>query len=122
MCFRGWYAFCTWRICTSAAGWAVSLEQEQRYALEQILFMAKEQADAVLIAGDLYDKSQPSGAAVDMVSWFLTELSRLSKPVFVISGNHDSPQQVAYCAGLLSGAQVHVAGAFEGHVPCRADR
>jgi len=95
-----------------------SLEQEQRYALEQILLMAREQADAVLIAGDLYDKSQPSGAAVEMVSWFLTELSRLAKPVFLISGNHDSPQQVAYCAGLLSGAQVHVAGAFEGHVPC----
>ena len=42
-----------------------SLEQEQRYALEQILLMARDQADAVLIAGDLYDKSQPSGAAVE---------------------------------------------------------
>ncbi len=95
-----------------------SLEAEQQYALEQIIMMARERADAVLIAGDLYDKSQPSGAAVEMVSWFLTELAKLNKPVFVISGNHDSPQQIAYCRGLLAGAQVHVAGTFEGNVPC----
>lgn len=94
-----------------------SLEAEQKHALAQIIGWAREKADAVLIAGDLYDKSQPSGAAVDMVSWFLTELAALQKPVFVISGNHDSPQQIAYCRGLLAGAQVHVAGSYEGEVP-----
>lgn len=95
-----------------------SLEAEQRYALEQMVAWAREQADAVLIAGDLYDKPQPSGAAVEMVSWFLTELAQLGKPVCLISGNHDSPQQVAYCRGLLQGAKVYAAGAFDGHVPC----
>lgn len=94
-----------------------SLEAEQKFALEQIIMWAREKADAVLIAGDLYDKSQPSGGAVEMVSWFLTELSRPQKPVFVISGNHDSPQQIAYCRGLLESAQVHVAGVFDGNVP-----
>ena len=75
-----------------------SLLEDQSHMLEQALNMA-EQADAVLLAGDLYDKAQPSSEAIRTVGDFLVRLSRLGKPVFGISGNHDSPEQVAYHTG-----------------------
>lgn len=90
-----------------------SLIEDQRHILNQILDMAAgSDIDAVLIAGDLYDKSQPGGEAVELAGGFLTALSRLGKPAFVVSGNHDSAEQVAYCASILSGANIFVSPAF----------
>lgn len=83
------------------------LIEDQRHILRQIVQMA-EGADAVLVAGDLYDKAQPASEAVDLASHFLMELAGLEKPVFVISGNHDSPEQVAYCGDILAGAKIFV--------------
>lgn len=91
------------------------LMEDQRHILDEILSMAAQpQIDAVLIAGDIYDKSQPGGEAVELASGFLTALSRLGKPAFVVSGNHDSPEQVAYCRELLGGAKLYVSPAFAG--------
>ena len=91
------------------------LMEDQRHILDEILRMAAApDVDAVLIAGDLYDKAQPSGEAVETAGAFLAELSRLNRPVFVISGNHDCPEQVAYCAPILAGANVHVSPTFVG--------
>ena len=73
---------------------------------------AAPEIDAVLVAGDLYDKSQPSGEAVELAGSFLTELAKLGKPCFIVSGNHDSPEQVAYCESILSGASIFVSPAF----------
>ena len=65
------------------------LMEDQKHILHEILDMAAApDVDAVLIAGDLYDKSQPSGEAVEASGAFLAALSRLNRPVFVISGNH----------------------------------
>lgn len=93
------------------------LMEDQRHILDEILSMAaQEEIDAVLIAGDLYDKSQPSGEAIELAGGFLTALSRLGKPAFIVSGNHDSAEQVAYCASILSGADIHVSPAYSGEV------
>lgn len=90
-----------------------SLLEDQAYVLNQAIKMA-EDADAVLLAGDLYDKAQPSAEAIRMVGDFLVRLSRMGKPVFAISGNHDSPEQVAYCRELLGECGVWMAQAFDG--------
>lgn len=90
-----------------------SLLEDQAHVLEQVIQMAKD-ADAVLLAGDLYDKAQPSAEAIRMVGDFLVRLSRMGKPVFAISGNHDSPEQVAYCRELLGECGVWMAQAFDG--------
>lgn len=90
-----------------------SLLEDQAHVLAQALRMARE-ADAVLLAGDLYDKAQPSAEAIRTVGDFLVQLSRMGKPVFAISGNHDSPEQVAYCRELLGECGVWMAQAFDG--------
>ncbi len=90
-----------------------SMLEDQANMLEQALEMAR-QADAVLLAGDLYDKAQPSAEAIRMVGDFLVRLSRLGKPVFGISGNHDSPEQVAYCRELLGECGVWMSQSFNG--------
>ena len=90
-----------------------SLLEDQAHVLTQALELAQ-QADAVLIAGDIYDKAQPSAEAIRTVGDFLVRLSRMGKPVFAISGNHDSPEQVAYCRELLGECGVWMAQAFDG--------
>ncbi len=90
-----------------------SLMEDQAQVLDQLLDMAKD-ADAVLLAGDLYDKAQPSAEAIRMVGDFLVRLSRMQKPVFAVSGNHDSPEQVAYCRELLGECGVWMSPAFDG--------
>ena len=68
---------------------------DQRYILEQILSLLDSRpVDAVLLAGDLYDKPVPPAEAVRLLDWFLTELSHRELPVFAISGNHDSADRV----------------------------
>ncbi len=84
-----------------------SIMDDQRHILAEILEMAAAPGiDALLVAGDLYDKSQPSGEAVELTGSFLTRLAKLGKPCFIVSGNHDSPEQVAYCESILSGASI----------------
>lgn len=91
------------------------LMEDQRHVLDEIVSMAAEpEVDAVLISGDLYDKAQPGGEAVELAGGFLTALSRLGKPAFIVSGNHDSAEQVSYCRELLEGANVFLSPAFSG--------
>ena len=70
-----------------------SMIEDQKYILKQILSIAEsEHADAVIIAGDIYDKPIPSAEAVQVFDHFLTALADQNKQVFLISGNHDSPE------------------------------
>jgi len=94
-----------------------SLLDDQREMLGQALKMA-ETCDAVLLAGDLYDKAQPSAEAVRLMGDFLVRLSRMGKPVFAVSGNHDSPEQVAYCRELLGECGVWTSPVFDGRLTC----
>ena len=92
-----------------------SLREDQRCVLGQIVDMAaRADIDVVLIAGDLYDKSQPSGDAIGMADDFLTALAEVGKPVFIISGNHDAAEQVAYGNRMLKHSGIYVAPVFEG--------
>ncbi len=93
------------------------LLEDQRHILAEILQMAaQEDIHAVLVAGDIYDKSQPSSEAVEMADWFMTSLAGVGKPCFIVSGNHDSAEQVAYCRSLLEGAGLHISPAYHGAV------
>ncbi len=90
---------------------------DQTYILKQILSLAREQhPDAVAISGDVYDKSVPSAEAVELFDFFLTELSRLDTDIFVISGNHDSAERIAFGGSLLSSARVYVSPVYDGHL------
>lgn len=90
-----------------------SLLEDQRFILEQLLPIAAG-ADAVLLAGDVYDKSVPSAEAVTLCDWFLTRLSKQGTPVLAISGNHDSAQRLAFGARLMDRSGIHIAPVFSG--------
>lgn len=92
-----------------------SMTEDQKYILNQILRIAEqERAEAVLIAGDVYDKSMPSAEAVQIFDWFLTGLADLGKTVIVVSGNHDSPERIAFGGELMRGRGVYVSPVYRG--------
>ncbi len=93
----------------------MSLLEEQQFILKQILEQLEEQkADAVLIAGDIYDKAVPSAEAVRLLDWFLTQLADRDLPVLLVSGNHDSAERLAFGAKLLDSRKIHLSPVFEG--------
>ena len=96
----------------------VSLLDDQAYILEEIRkILRDERPDAVLIAGDIYDKSAPSAEAVRLFDEFLSGLASDGQSVFVISGNHDSAARVAYGGRIMERSGVHLsAPAYEGGV------
>ena len=80
-----------------------SMIEDQKYILKKILAIADEQqADGVMIAGDIYDKQVPSAEAVQVFDWFLTELADRGKQVYAVSGNHDSAERIAFGAHQIS--------------------
>lgn len=92
----------------------VSLLEDQQAILQQILELLDiHGADAVLLAGDIYDKPIPSAEAVRLLDWFLTQLADRNKPVFMVSGNHDSAERIAFGAKLLDGRGVYVSPVLE---------
>ena len=93
-----------------------SMLEDQKYILNQILALAQqEQPDGILIAGDVYDKRVPSAEAVGLLDNFLTELARIA-PVFLISGNHDSAERLAFGGRLMTAAGVYVSPVYDGTV------
>ena len=93
-----------------------SMLEDQKYILEQIIDLAaEEKPDGVLIAGDVYDKRVPAAEAVGVLDGFLTRLAELS-PVFVISGNHDSAERLAFGGQLMTAAGVYLSPVYDGAV------
>ena len=93
----------------------VSFLENQVYALAQIAAIAREEnADAVLIAGDVYQKASPPSEAMAVFDRFITELAEKNIKVFIISGNHDSSQRISYFSALIRESGVHVSERFEG--------
>ena len=79
-----------------------SMLEDQKYILGQILKAAKEhQPEGIILAGDIYDKPVPAAEAVQVFDDFLTSLNEMGLPVFMISGNHDSPERVSYGGRLM---------------------
>ena len=95
----------------------VSMLDEQDYILRQILELADtERPDALVIAGDVYDKSFPSGEAVTLFDDFLVRLAKRRVPVLLISGNHDSPERLAFGSRLLDASGIHISPVYSGSV------
>ena len=95
----------------------ISMLEDQEYILLQILqIIQEEQADAVLIAGDVYDKSVPSAEAVTLFDELLCRLANRKIPVLIISGNHDSPERLAFGNRLLELGGIHISPVYDGTV------
>ena len=95
----------------------VSMIQEQTHILSQILEVIREEnADAVLIAGDVYDKTVPSAEAVMLFDDFLCRLAKEQVPTFIISGNHDSPERLSFASRLLTDSGIHISPVYNGTV------
>lgn len=93
----------------------LSLLDDQKYILGKVLEIAAEQkCDGVLIAGDIYDKSVPSAEAVELFDWFLNGLADLKVQTFIISGNHDSPERLAFGSKFMGAGGVHIAPVYDG--------
>ncbi len=92
-----------------------NLAEDQRYILEQIIGIAAgEKPDAVLIAGDVYDRGMPAVEAVGILDDFLTELSSHGISVFMISGNHDSAERLSFGGRIMNASGIHIEAVFKG--------
>lgn len=94
-----------------------SMLEDQKTILAKIIgIIDAEQPDGVIIAGDVYDKSVPSAEAVELCDDFIVQLANRKLPVFIISGNHDSPERLAFANRLLDVSGVHISPVYSGTV------
>lgn len=94
-----------------------SMVEDQKYILEKILqIIETEEPDGILMAGDIYDKPVPSLEAVETFDEFLVSLSQKKLPVFIISGNHDSAERLAFASRIMKESGVYLAPAYHGSV------
>lgn len=94
------------------------LLDDQRHILQTIRPMAvSHHVDAVVLAGDLYDKTTPSAEAVSVLDGFLTDLADAEIPCFAIPGNHDSAERIAYASALLARQGIFLSPVFDGSMP-----
>ena len=90
---------------------------DQKYILDQILAVIREKTvDAVLIAGDVYDKAIPSEAATNLLDYFLCRLAETGVKTFLISGNHDSDDRLNYGSRLFQDNQIFISSVFRGEL------
>lgn len=95
------------------------LIEDQKYILGQIIdLIDKEKVDAVLIAGDVFDKSIPSEAAVNLLDSFLKDLVSRDVKVFMISGNHDSDDRLNYGKWTFEKQGVYISAIYDGELDC----
>lgn len=94
-----------------------SMLEDQKYILEKIIeIIDREKPEAVIIAGDVYDKSVPSAEAVQILDDFLYELVCRKLQVFIISGNHDSAERLSFGSRLMDNSGVHISPVYKGEV------
>ncbi len=92
-----------------------SMLDEQKFILSEIVRIAKEeQPDAIVLAGDIYDKSVPSAEAVALFDEFLVGLARLGKAIFIISGNHDSPERISFASRIMEANKIYLSPVYDG--------
>jgi len=91
--------------------------EDQRYILGQITGIIRREApDAVLIAGDVYDKPAPPAEAVQLFDDFISELAEMDIEVFIISGNHDSAERLSFGSRIMDKRGIHFAGGYDGGI------
>ena len=90
----------------------VSLLDDQRHVLEQIVgYIQSESVDALVIAGDIYDRSVPPAKAVELLDQFITRIcSEMNTPVILIPGNHDGAERLRFGSRQLRSAGLHILG------------
>ena len=94
-----------------------SMLEDQEYILTKIInIIDDEKAAGVIIAGDVYDKSIPSAEAVQMFDDFLTRLAKRNLQVFIISGNHDSPERMSFGSRLMDQSGIHISQVYSGKI------
>ncbi len=91
--------------------------EDQDHILRKILnIIDDERPDGVIIAGDVYDKPVPSAEAVGLFDDFLAALSVRKLQVFVISGNHDSPERIAFGSRIMDAGGIHMSPVYSGEI------
>ena len=94
-----------------------SMIEDQEYILKRILgVIADEKPDGVIIAGEVYDKSVPSAEALSLFDDFLVSLSKMKLQVFVISGNHDSAERIAFASRIMDVGGIHMSPVYGGAI------
>lgn len=94
-----------------------SMLEDQEYILTKIInIIDDEKPEAVLIAGDVYDKSVPSAEAVQLFDDFLVRLAKRNLHTFIISGNHDSAERLAFGGRLMELSGIHLSPVYNGKV------
>ena len=94
-----------------------SMIEDQEYILNKImLIMRQEKPDGILIAGDIYDKSMPSAEAVELFDLFLSELAKEKQEVFIVSGNHDSAERIAFGSSIFKNSGIHISPVYNGKI------
>jgi exonuclease SbcD len=90
---------------------------DQLHILNEIIKIAEEERpDGILIAGDIYDRSIPPAGAVNIFDDFLTQLEKRNIKVFIVSGNHDSPERINFGKEILGKNNIYIAGTFKGNL------
>lgn len=94
-----------------------SMIEDQKYILKRILDLAEEEKpDGIILAGDIYDKQIPSAEAVQVFDEFITRLAGRAIPIFIISGNHDSAERLAFGGRLLNSRGIYLSPVYDGSV------
>jgi len=94
-----------------------SMIDDQKYILNQILeIIDKEKPDTVIIAGDVYDKQVPSIEAVELLDSFISDISKRKTTTFIISGNHDSAERLAFGSSLMAMGKIYISPVYNGKI------
>jgi exonuclease sbcCD, D subunit len=94
-----------------------SMIDDQKYILNQILeIIDKEKPDAVIIAGDVYDKQVPSIEALELLDSFISDISKRKTTTFIISGNHDSAERLAFGSSLMAMGKIYISPVYNGKI------
>ena len=94
-----------------------NLIEDQKFVLNQAIQIVKEKSiEAVLISGDVFDRSVPSSSALEIFDNFLKEISSIDVKIFAISGNHDNIDRFSYLSNFLKSSGIYFSSSFDGNI------
>lgn len=94
-----------------------SMLEDQEYILKKIVnIIDEEKPEGVIVAGDIYDKPVPSADAIRVFDDFLFRLAKRKLNVFIISGNHDSPERIAFGSRIMNDSGIHISPVYDGNI------
>ena len=94
-----------------------SMIEDQKFILEEITNITEtENINSVILAGDVYDKSTPTAEAVQVFDDFLTKLAQRNLKVFIISGNHDSAERMAFGCDIMKNQGIYISPVYKGKI------